>query len=420
MIYLTIIIFVLLLIHLYQRYGLDTSVYIATLYLVSLLAGVFVIKNHYDPFEYAEMPISLVPTVIFCLLIVTTIMIVANFNINSIQHVVIRNPLTIPILTILFAAATLTYLVFEGTELILRLSYGDFGELRDMVYEEDLSDVRYQGFSGIIVLIATVICTFSPIMLPILFISIIWEKRSKLFYILMMFSSTGSILEGFMNIDRSKVFYYILIMGLCLVMFWRKLEDNIRRKITPLLLAGLIGLLSYFTLVTNDRFGDRDTGNIGGVTWYAGQSYINFCYFWDYFEKQDGFSTRYLLPATHHFIIGDFDSGLARQKELSEQTGIFTAVFYTFIGSFMVDCNRVAPFLYVALFWLLIKICRHHRKDDEMSLFWFLFTWLLIVVPTAGVISYIYNNYSITLTIIIVMAIIAVCETFAPAKQIEE
>ena len=232
----------------------------------------------------------------------------------------------------------------------------------------------------------------------------------------MMFASIGVIFIGIMGIDRSKVLYYILLWGLCLVIFWKKFDVSIRKRITPVLSIGIALLIGYFALVTNDRFSEKANGNTGGLIWYTGQSYINFCYFWDYFDKQDEFSTRYLLPATHHFIFDDYMSGVNRQTELTEQTGTWVNVFYTFLGSFLVDCNHSAPFLYVLLFLILMIVCKRHKQDGEISFFWFLCTWILLVVPTTGVIAYMYNSYSITITIAIILMVTATTEYLTVKK----
>ena len=372
----------------------------------------------YDPFEYADYPISLAPTLVFCSLIGLTILSVSRFDHSSIDEIQIHSRKTIPVLVCIFGTALLIYLTSQGTELISRLRYGDFAELRKMVYDEDLSDTQYSGIIGIIVLAATIICSFSYIMIPIFCISLIWEQRNIIFRLLTLLCSMGAVFIGIMGIDRSKVFYYILIWGLCIVMFWKKFSSKTRKRIMPILLTGFILLMSYFAIVTNDRFGERADGNKGGIIWYAGQSYINFCYMWDYLNKPDEFSTRFLLPATNHFIVGDYSSGLARQTEISNQTGTFVNVFYTFLGSFLVDCNKSAPFLYVLFYMLLMAICRRHKVNNEISLFWYIITWILIVIPTTGVISYMYNSYSITLTIFIVLLTIFTTEYIRSPKEL--
>lgn len=417
MIFATLIFFLILLFVVYRRNGIDAAFYITALYVVMLIAGIFVIQNEYDPFGYADYPISVAPTIVFCSLIGLTIISVSRFDNNSIEEIHIYSMKTIPVLVCVFGIALLIYLSSQGTELISRLRYGDFAELRNMIYDEDLSDTHYSGIMGITVLAATIICSFSYIMIPIFCISLIWEQRNVLFRLLTLLCSMGAVFIGIMGIDRSKVFYYIIIWGLCIVMFWKKFSSQTRKRIMPVLIIGFILLMSYFALVTNDRFGERADGNKGGITWYAGQSYINFCYMWDYLDKPDEFSTRFLLPATNHFA-GDYVSGLARQTEISDRTGTFVNVFYTFLGSFLVDCNKSAPFLYVLLYLLLMAICRRHKANNEISLFWYIFTWILIVIPTTGVISYMYNNYAITITIIIVLLAIFTTEYIRSPKEL--
>ena len=139
---------------------------------------------------------------------------------------------------------------------------------------------------------------------------------------------------------------------------------------------------------TVDRFNNSSTGTEGSVTRYGGQSYINFCYLFDHFNNGEGFSTYYFFPAIHRWIIKDYDGNVPRQQELSAKTGLDCGLFYTVLGTFLLDGNQLGPFVFVIVFLFLCHLSLKKIRGPSVSFPSFLFLYILMVIPTFGIIAY--------------------------------
>src|SRR5690606_12176977 len=121
------------------------------------------------------------------------------------------------------------------------------------------------------------------------------------------------ILIGILGIDRSKTVYWMISYGLMLVIFWRHMPKR-QRKRTIIISAILLGIaISYFLAITISRFGERDAGAEGGMISYAGQSFINFCFFFDEVEYRE-FSLQRIFPLFYKLFI---DNGIEGSGELN-------------------------------------------------------------------------------------------------------
>jgi oligosaccharide repeat unit polymerase len=266
--------------------------------------------------------------------------------------------------------------------------------------DDDLGLKRYPNIFEFFLLPIRAFASSSYIMIFIFFFSISFLRKTVFFNLIAIIGSLPVVLIGILGIDRSKSFYWIIILGLSMVFFWKYIDRNKKIKIIPILSTFMLLIVIYVAMVTNSRFGERDTGNKGGVITYAGQSYINFCYFWDNFENPDGLSTKYLFPATHHWIIGDYKGTVPYQQELHLKTRKNPGVFYSYLGSFLVDSNKPGPLLFSILYLLLCRFAFRKKKDiiRHERLF---YIFLLLIIPACGTILYIYTSYYMTFSIVL-------------------
>lgn len=282
-------------------------------------------------------------------------------------------------------------------DIIFRLTYGDFAEMRG---DDDLGLKRYPSIIELFLLPIKVFAHSSYIMIFIFFFSISFFRKSVLFNLMAISGSLPVVVMGVLGIDRSKTFYWIIILGLCLVLSWKHIDRKKKLTIIPIISTFLLLIVVYMALVTSSRFSDRDSGNKGGVISYAGQSYINFCYFWDNFENPGGLSTKYLFPATHYWIIGDYEGSVPYQKELHLKTRKDPGVFYSYLGSFLVDSNKPGPFLFTFLYLFLCSLA-FRKKQGIIRFERLLYGFLLLIIPACGIISYIYTSYYMTFSMVV-------------------
>jgi hypothetical protein len=225
--------------------------------------------------------------------------------------------------------------------------------------------------------------------------------------LMIILGSFSGIIIGILNIDRSKILFWILLFGLCAVTFWNKLNKENKRMIFLVFLT-LVSIMSvYFIIVTIGRFGQSDSGASNSLICYAGQSYLNFCKFYDSFNNIDGVTLKYLFPSYHHYILGDFDGSVALQKEMSMRTGIFTGLFYSLLGDFIISDGKAGPFI-ITLFYIIISKLFLKKHTDCLSFRNYFISFLIFIIPTTGIISYFYGNYDRTIILFIILLIMRV------------
>lgn len=395
MIYVPFIYFSALFIYIYKKNGIDVSSYIVALYIITSFFAILI--HHFDYQPLSQYKLSIIPTIVYCGLVSLAIYPIFRFKSNNINGISFRNIKFINFITYFYFLSFIILVIAYKDDIIFRFTNGDFGEMRG---DDDLGLRQYPGIFESILLPIRAFAHLSYIMIFIFFFSISFLRKSTFFNFMAITGSLPVILIGILGIDRSKSFYWIIILGLSIVLFWKYIDKKKKIKIIPIVSTFLILTVIYMVLVTNSRFGERDTGNKGGVITYAGQSYINYCYFWDNFENPGGLSTKYLFPATHYWIIGDYQGEVAYQKDLHLKTRKDPGFFYSYLGSFLVDSNKPGPFIFTILYLLLCSLI--FRKNKGVIGFENLFyVFFLLIIPACGTIAYIYTSYYMTFSIIV-------------------
>ena len=404
MIYVPFVFFLLLAIIIIKQRGLDASAYISLLYAISAFFSIL----YYNDGATAlyKDACTFFPTVIYCGLISLAILPVYKFNTANLQRITMPNTVAIKGLTYLYFTIFVVLLFAYLDDLIFIFTFDDFAELRDDISDGETFITQYGGLLGFILLIFNILATISFVMIPVFFMMVL-SKQKWWLQIMAILGSLPIVIIGMLGIDRSKSFYWVIILGLSLVIFWRHLGQKTKKIVTVLVSLLLLGVLSYFGSVTSDRFEDTDSGVEGGVVSYAGQTYVNFCYFFENFNNGETFSTRYMFPAIHFWILQDYEGAVALQQDLDKHTGIITGVFYSFLGSFIVDNNQIGPFVYMVFYLVLFFICLRCKRNSEISLLNFFYFYCLSIVPTCGFILYIYTSPYMTISIMLIILLIA-------------
>lgn len=395
MIYVPFVYFIILFIYIYIRNRFDVSAYIVILYIITSFFSILI--HHLDFQPLSKYNLSIIPTLVYCGLITLAIYPIFKFNSNNIKGVSFRSTKFINIITYFYFFSFVILLIAYKDDIVFRFTFGDFAEMRG---DDDLGLKSYPGIIESFLLLIRAFAHSSYIMIFIFFFSISFLRKSTFFNFMAITGSLPVILIGILGIDRSKSFYWIIILGLSIVLFWKYIDKKKKIKIIPIVSTFLILTVIYMVLVTNSRFGGRDTGNKGGVITYAGQSYINYCYFWDNFENPGGLSTKYLFPATHYWIIGDYEGSVPYQKELHLKTRKDPGVFYSYLGSFLVDSNKPGPFLFTFLYLFLCSLA-FRKKQGIIRFERLLYGFLLFIIPACGIISYIYTSYYMTFSMVV-------------------
>lgn len=394
---LPLIYFLLLFIYIYKKRGFDVSAYVTLLYVIT--SGFSYLSYVMGYIDYKHSNINPFTGILYCGLITAAIVPLykLNFNAKSIRV----NDKIINYLTYGYFVIFVIFMLLQYKNIIFVLTFGDFADLRkQIILTGHIDGIKGVGAYRFIFTIINILAGGSFIMILLFFVSLCYCRRKWYFYLMMLLGSSTSLFLHILNIDRSGSFYYVVFFGLGLVMFWNKFSTWMKAKLIPIISTLFVGICIYFMAVSSDRFENSNQGVNGGLITYAGQPYTNFCYFFDNYNNPNGISTCYLLPFTNYLISG-YQGGVQREVEQEEAQSLLCNVFMTFLGSFTMDCNQFAPFVFILIYLSLFKIRKIRQKSLSMSSLFFVF--ILASIPACGCISYYYvvpyTNFMIFLLI---------------------
>lgn len=382
----------------YKKRGLDTYTFVSIIYAASSLCSIFIyLSKDMDP---QKANISFVASLVYCVLLTLIMIPLKYFSPVTIKQIIIRNTKLFDAMTVFFFCGTVYTLFAYWEDILFRLTFGDWDTLRKTVMNGDLITANKGGYIG---LLFSYPGSISFIMFPVFFIYTIFLKKPWWMSTMAFLGTTNVILTGILQVDRSTTFRWILFLLFNFVFFRQFISTKIKKRVYPIMTMFLSLALLYIGIVTIGRFGQENASN--SLLAYSGQSYINYCYLWENFDNREGVSTKYLLPATHFFIIKDYAGNVARQQELTEKTGIECGVFYSVLGSFILDANRVGPFLFTFLYLLMFSL---FNKGSSISDKTYFLMYLLSIIPLFGFIAYSYTSPTSTLSIIAFIFVLSV------------
>lgn len=385
--------------------GMDVCVYMALLYaLTSLLAVVIVVGGMLGGggilFAENTLETGVVPTVLYCLLIGLSMLPFSMIYNRDLKVVTSRMPLVVDALcVVLFLEALLNlYLVADST---LEILTGDLSTIRSDHYEGILSpaDVKAESMP-FVVRVFRYLNAATILALPIWFYSVSMLKRPWWYNALLFSTSLSMPLAGIQCADRTECAYYALMAVFCYLLFGKFLTRQLKRRLMWLSVAGGLLMAAYLTAVSVARFEDREGGATQSVVQYVGQGYLNFCFFYEY-ANRDLVTTEREFPLVNHFLLG-VDSNPERRFKRSGEQGFSISVFPSFVGDLLLDLSPLGMSVWVLYYFLLccLLIRRAHREELEISEVLALF--VVASVPIFGVFYYRFFNTGRAYTVLVV------------------
>jgi len=391
--------FSLLLGYIIKKRGFELSAYLVLLYVIISLFGILIDINDLRAFETKYYEISIDGAFLYCLLLTISIIPFYNFRSNNIEEIRLLSPKSFDKIVYVFFMNFVALVAISYNSIIKILS-GNLGELRSLQAKGE--GIVELGISGLPLIVIFTISNFSIIMLLFYFYSICFLKKSKLFNSLTLISSLAIVLIGILGVDRSKTFYWMITYGAMIVLFWKYMNSKLRNniKVISLILSAL--LLTYFIAMTVSRFGEREIGTEGGIIYYAGQSYLNFCFFYDKVHYSE-FSLQRIFPLIYDiFIDNGIRSSVELNNEIENKTGYFVGLFSTFLGDIMVASGVLVTILYNVSF-SFISNGLLKRKTNVIYFHNLIFFFCLLLVPMLGIFVHFSSNYMRSLAMLIFM-----------------
>lgn len=377
----------------------DVCVYMSALYAIVTFCSLVIVKldilgDAGILFDEYDIELGFFPTLFFCILITSGLLPFSLIYRNDIKEIAKPSSLVLEMFCwFLFVVFFINlYLIADSTAEILS---GDLSTVRMDHYSgiESPADVKAQSLPYIFSLILYFRVT-TILGLPLFFYYNAAGIKSWWFKGLLLASSLTMPLYGLQMADRTEFTFYGLMFIFCLIFFWKFLTRRFKRLLIAIGSPLVTVVLIYLVAVSQARFakdGD-DAKAYESALQYAGQSYLNFCFFWEK-GKFEHITAEREFPFTYHTLFG-IDSNPDRRNDREGQHGFFISVFPTYAGDIMLDLSPVGAILWFLTFFVLsLTIIRYsHREVYDASDIVVIFT--LAAIPIFGIFYYRYYSIS--------------------------
>lgn len=390
----------------------DICVYMSALYaLTSILAIIIVLAELLGEggilFDNGNLKLGVAPTLLYCGLIASSLLPFSMIYGKDIKKITINAPLAIDILswTLIVLSFLNLYLVADSTLDILQ---GDLAKVRsDANAGVDSPAALKAETLPFIIKVFYYLNASTLLCIPIFFYNICFRSKPWWFNGLLVFASLCMPIVGIQQADRTEIVFYGLMLLFCLIFFYRYFSK--KNKILLLALGSPIVLASvvYLVAVSQARFDDKRSSDSGDrAIQYAGQGYLNFCYFYEY-GKFEYISTEREFPLTNYIFYKRISNNDRRDERAGEQ-GFFISVFASFLGDIMLDISPLGLIIWVLSYFIIMMlfIRRSHREEYDLSEIIFIF--LMAVIPIFGIFYYRFFYFTNTLTLLIVIGLLLI------------
>lgn len=384
----------------------DIATYISALFTVTsffcivMVMGGF-LKGGGVLFDGWEPEFDFIPTILYCFLITVTIIPFSFIRVDKLETVSNAHRIVLYFFTafILLQGATIYYLVGN---FITDLLHGDFKFIKDASYAGDITPADALVMTmPMPVQLMYFTCSMTLLGIPLFFYYSCIERRSLWLTSSLLLASISPVLRGVLAADRTEIIHYGLMFLFSIVLFQNFIQRKIRAFLIIVSVPVVAVFITYVLAVSSSRFEDTDAGSEGTLIEYAGQSYANFCYFYNYHNSSLYYLERE-FPLVSYFI---FKRQYTETKEeRTAKEGFFIGVFASHIGSWFLDVGIVGCTTITLLFFVIccLVINRYERREFDIADLMMVF--ILGAVPTFGI--FYYRYYSIYTSFIYVPAIL--------------
>lgn len=384
--------------------GFDVCVYMSGLYALTSLLAIIIVANNLLAaggilFDNYDIELNFIPTLLYCSLLALGMLPFSMIYRKDLKSISTNNPLIVDALScflILIALLNL-YLVADSTMEILS---GDLSTVRTDHYEgiESPAQVKAESMPYIFRFLYY-FNTSTLLAIPLFFYYLCFGQRPWWFVLLLLFASLSMPIAGIQSADRTEVVLYGMMFLTCLILFRphlsRKVKTILRIVSFPIALAAIV----YFVIVSDARFSKREGGATTSALQYAGQGYLNFCFFWEK-ANTDYITAEREFPLIAHYVY-HIDNDDERRSTRSGQQGFFMSVFATYIGDVMLDLTPIGMIIWVVFFFLITVIILRRPHREELNIGELLMFYVLSIIPVFGIFYYRFMSYTYSFMVIL-------------------
>lgn len=383
----------------------DLAVLISTLFsITSLCCIIMVLGGHLSGSGVLAdgwMPeFGFIPTILYCGLVTLTILPFSFIRPNLVENIGNVHRITMYVFTafIIIQGLLVYYLVGEFLTDILN---GDFKALKDAHYAGDLTPADAKMLTMPAPLQFIYFLRYMTLLgIPLFFYYSCVEKWSLLKSLPLLFASISPVLRGILSADRTEIIHYGLMFLFSVVFFQSLITKKVQHFLSIVSIPVVAIGLTYVFAVSDSRFEKEEEGTEGSMLEYAGQSYVNFCYFYDNHDPELYYIERE-LPISSFFLLKS--QYVDTKEERTAKEGFFIGVFASHIGAWLIDTGVIGCSLISAFFALLCCLVIKRYNRTEFDIAEVLLIFVLGAVPTFGI--FYYRYYSIGTASIYIAAI---------------
>lgn len=387
--YVTFTYFLVLFLYILRNRGMDISACIIGIYMFNALGGIYLLNTD---IEYMTKTPTLIPTVVYCSMITLVTYPFYKFNSNKRRKLPKVNEKYFNLLSWLMIIGFIFAVILFKDDIVLRLSMGDeIGQLRGQG-AKDLGSAQ-QNLSGPLRLISSVFMTIismSAVSFLLFFYSISFLHKKFFFNALLFISSMGCMIASIIGVDRSIFFYWIIDFIFIYVLFKPYMSAKVKRITLIFGSVMLCAAGSYLLVLTLSRFGDDAFASVAD---YMGQSYLNFCWFWENYDAPVA-NFGLFFPILTHFFDIDWGAPVGAVSfgwYVETKVGYFVNLFYTFMGTIMLYLGQWAVIPYCIGFTSITNYVLN--KNPKFGIQSFIRVFIFAIIPFCGVILYLYVDY---------------------------
>ena len=392
---------------------IDIACYTILIYAVSSFFSILIDFYRLRGFDTLHYDISFEATFVYCSLLTLCIIPISLYSNAKIKYIEpIRNIRFLKGFAWFCAIYFLFNLLMSISDIIFILT-SDMGELRNFLYKSEFSAGWIGHFNPIVRLpfaFMNMLMGCPWIFMLLGFFSFFIQKLPVKYMLLFFIGSLLGPINSIIGVDRSGMAYYLISLGACYLIFTPYMDKSQKRKITVALSVLVAFIVLYLTTLTNSRFEESDGGKLSGsiasLVSYFGQSFINFCYYYDTFRTPDP-SLQLIFPFTYQYFIGtEHAGGVGMQEYLSLLSGKSLGVFYTFMGQISTTAGNVSMIIYCFIVFVLSMILINRKRTFVANLKQLFFYYLFSSICFLGLFGHYYGSSSHTFSVVIFSFII--------------
>ena len=384
--------------------GMDVCVYMSGLYTLTSFLAIIIVSNGLLEeggilFDNYDIELGIVPTVLYCAVLTLGMLPFSMIYTKDLKIISTKNPLIVDALScfLIFIAFLNLYLVADSTMEILS---GDLSTVRTDHYDgiESPAQVKAESMPYIFRFLYY-FNTSTLLAIPLFFYYICFGKRPWWFALLLFFASLSMPIAGIQSADRTEVVFYGMMFVACQILFRPHLSRKVMTVVKVLSIPIAISAVVYFVIVSDARFSKREGGAATSALQYAGQGYLNFCFFWEKANTDYITAEREFPLIAHYFFKIDNDD--YRRSVRSGQQGFFMSVFATYLGDIMLDLTPIGMILWAVAYFLIAVIIFKWPHREELTIGELLMFFVLSVIPVFGIFYYRFMSFTYTFMVIL-------------------